>query len=370
MQTRMSDTHLHCNSIPSTTPGCPIPPNFLWSLVGSAHLMRLSLKKGAHAVLSRAAYRKFGASRSFFARCGIPRTSTLFHLPGLTSNSLASLAREALIAEAELTPKPGLVDRRGSGGHHDLSLALMRQSAIAIEPYFAAMASCSQGKDIDCNLRSQLAAIGRNAERAMYQATQGSNSHKGAIWILGLLVAAAIRVPSENAREIAETAGAIARIPDRAQPKLITHGDVVRNRYGAGGARWEASRNFPHVIHCGLPMLRDRRAEIFPEEVCRLDTLLSLMAKLDDTCVLYRGGVEASCVVKAGARAVLDAGGYSSAKGRQRMRELDRELIARHVSPGGSADLLAATIFLDAMEYRQGEVLQDQSKAEERDGAA
>jgi triphosphoribosyl-dephospho-CoA synthase len=286
------------------------------------------------------------------------------------SKRLASLARESLIAEAELTPKPGLVDRRGSAAHHDLSLGLMGQSAIAIEPYFAAMASCSQGKDIACNLRSQLAAIGRDAERAMYKATQGSNSHKGAIWILGLLVSAAIRVPGENAREIAATAAAIARLPDRAQPKLITHGDVVRNRYGVGGARWEAARNFPHVIQCGLPMLRDRRVEKFPEEVCRLDALLSLMAKLDDTCVLYRGGVEALHVVQSGAQAALNAGGSSSTKGRQRMRELDRELIARHVSPGGSADLLAATIFLDALERQQGEILKDQSKAEERDGAA
>jgi triphosphoribosyl-dephospho-CoA synthase len=357
--------HRHVNSLPSTIAGCPISPiscEVSWVPHTSCAFPQ---KKGAHADLSRAAYRKFGVSRSFFARCGIPRTSTL-----LTSNSLASLAREALIAEAELTPKPGLVDRRGSGAHHDLSLALMRQSATAIEPYLAAMASCSQGQDIDCNLRSELAAIGRNAERAMYHATQGSNSHKGAIWILGLLVSAAIRVPSENAREIAETAGAIARLPDRAQPKLITHGDVVRNRYGAGGARWEASRNFPHVIQCGLPMLRDRRVEKLPEEVCRLDALLSLMAKLDDTCVLYRGGVEALSVVKGGAQAVLDAGGYSSATGRQRMRELDRELIARHVSPGGSADLLAATIFLDAIELQQTEVWKDQSEAEERDGAA
>jgi triphosphoribosyl-dephospho-CoA synthase len=271
------------------------------------------------------------------------------------SKRLASLAREALIAEAELTPKPGLVDRRGSGAHHDLSLALMRQSATAIEPYFAAMASCSQGQDIDSSLRSQLAAIGRDAERAMYQATQGSNSHKGAIWILGLLVAAAIRVPGENAREIAAAAGAIARIPDRAQPKLMTHGDIVRNRYGAGGARMEALNNFPHVINCSLAMLRKRRANQHPEEVSRLDALLSLMAELDDTCVLYRGGVEALQVVQSGAQAILNAGGSSSTDGRQRMHKLDRELIARHVSPGGSADLLAATIFLDALESQQNQ---------------
>ncbi|MGB8537043.1 MAG: triphosphoribosyl-dephospho-CoA synthase [Acidobacteriaceae bacterium] len=269
------------------------------------------------------------------------------------SRRLASLAREALIAEAELTPKPALVDRRGSGAHGDLSLALMKQSANAIEPYFAAMASCSQGHDIDGNLRSQLAAIGRYAERAMYQATQGSNAHKGAIWILGLLVSAAIRVPGHNAREIVAAAGAIARLPDRAQPKLLTHGDMVRHRYGVGGARMEASTNFPHVMNCGLPMLRDRRARKYPEEICRLDALLSLMAELDDTCVLYRGGVEALCVVKAGARGALDAGGYVNANGRQRLRALERELIARHVSPGGSADLLAATIFLDALEFQQ-----------------
>src|SRR5271167_3967934 len=95
------------------------------------------------------------------------------------SHQLAALARQALIAEAELTPKPGLVDRRGSGAHNDLSLQLMRRSATVLEPYFAAMASCSQVRDLDTDLRMELAEIGRAAERAMFEATQGSNSHKG-----------------------------------------------------------------------------------------------------------------------------------------------------------------------------------------------
>jgi triphosphoribosyl-dephospho-CoA synthase len=330
MPITMNENHLHQmlrhGPVPSTTPGCPI-------------------------------------SRMFFARCGIPRTSTLSPRPALTPHGLASLAREALIAEAELTPKPGLVDRRGSGAHHDLSLTLMHQSATAIEPYFAEMASYSQGRVLDIKLRSHLAAIGRDAERVMYHATQGSNTHKGAIWILGLLIAAAIRVPGEAARDIAATAGAIARLPDRAQLELITHGDLVRNRYGAGGARMEASNNFPHVIHCGLATLRRGRANQHPEEVCRLDALLSLMAELDDTCVLYRGGVEALHAVQSGAQAALDAGGSTTTKGRQQIYQLDRELIARHVSPGGSADLLAASIFLDALECHK-------SKGEETNGTA
>jgi triphosphoribosyl-dephospho-CoA synthase len=286
------------------------------------------------------------------------------------SDHLAALATQSLIAEAELTPKPGLVDRRGRGAHNDLSLKLMRQSATVLEPYFAAMAACSEVHSLSNNLRAELAEIGRDAERAMYQVTQGINSHKGAIWILGLLVAAAARGHGQNARGIAAVAGAIARLPDRAQPELITHGEVVRIRYGVAGARGEAASGFPHVIQFGLPAMRDRRARKFPEEICRLDALLSLMAELDDTCALYRGGVGALEVVKSGARTVLLAGGYGSANGRQQMWELDRELIRRHVSPGGSADLLAATVFLDAVEREQREVHKDQSEWEARDGAA
>src|SRR5580698_3222639 len=219
------------------------------------------------------------------------------------SGHLAALATQSLIAEAELTPKPGLVDRRGSGAHNDLSLRLMTKSATVLEPYFAAMASCSQVLDLDTDLRMELSEIGRSAERAMFKATQGSNSHKGAIWILGLLVAAAARGEGQSAREIVAVAGAIARLPDRAQPGLITHGDIVRNRYGADGARGEAVSSFPHVIKFALPTLRDRRAREFPEEICRLDALLSVMSDLDDTCVLYRGGVEALDIVQSGAQA-------------------------------------------------------------------
>src|ERR1700733_7430944 len=286
------------------------------------------------------------------------------------SQRLAALATHALIAEAELTPKPGLVDQRGSGAHNDLSLKVMTKSAIVLEPYFAAMACCSQVRDLDTALRMELSEIGRAAERAMFKATQGSNTHKGAIWILGLLVAAAARGKSQSAREIVAVAGSIARLRDRAQPELITHGGIVRNRYGVAGARGEAASDFPHVNQFGLPTLRDRRARKCLEEICRLDALLSVMAELDDTCVLYRGGVEALDVVKSGAQAVLVAGGYGSRNGRQKMRELDRELIRRHILPGGSADLLAATVFLDAVEREQCEVDKDQSEWEATDGAA
>jgi triphosphoribosyl-dephospho-CoA synthase len=263
---------------------------------------------------------------------------------------LAALAAQALMTEAELTPKPGLVDQRGSGAHHDLSLALMRRSANVLEPYFATMAAVSATRNIDTDLREELAAIGRKAERAMYKATLGTNTHKGAIWTLGLLVAAAARTEQPSARRIASISGAIARIPLRAPLAPITHGDFARVHYGAAGARGEAQGGFQRVINYGLPLLRARRIAGCSEEVAQLDTLLVMMTRLEDTCVLYRGGTAALSAVQSGARAVLAAGGLGCSAGRRRLRTLDHELIARYVSPGGSADLLAATIFLDALE--------------------
>jgi triphosphoribosyl-dephospho-CoA synthase len=283
---------------------------------------------------------------------------------------IGTLASQALIAEAELTPKPGLVDQRGSGAHTDLSLDLMRRSARVLEPFFADMASAAEGRVPDRGLRTELAAIGRDGERAMYKATEGANSHKGAIWILGLLVAAAARKVGQTACEIAAGAAAIARFPDRGGLNIVTHGDIVRNRHGVAGARGEACDGFPHVMQIGLPTLRKQRKAGYPEEVCRLDALLSIMSRLDDTCLLYRGGTDALNVAKARARAVLLAGGYGSSQGRMEACELDREFSARRISPGGSADLLAATIFLDAVERRHSEISRDESKWEETDGKA
>jgi triphosphoribosyl-dephospho-CoA synthase len=280
---------------------------------------------------------------------------------------LAGLVRQALIAEAELTPKPGLVDRRGAGAHIDLSLAIMRRSALAIEPYLCQMAFVSRRRHPSQPLRERLAVIGRDAECAMLKATSGSNSHKGAIWILGLLVSAAAMQDDDKARASAITATArkIASFEDRATPRLVSHGDVVAKRYGVRGVRGEALHGFPHVVNVGLPMLHSRRASGATENVARLDTLLSIMSRLDDTCLLYRGGEEALVTAKAGAAAVESAGGSGTAIGSQKLFRLDRRLLELRASPGGSGDLLAATLFLDAVERGQNEVQADRSGGSE-----
>jgi triphosphoribosyl-dephospho-CoA synthase len=311
---------------------------------------------------------------------------TPWNLPNDTkaTRRLARLARQALIAEAELTPKPGLVDRRGNGSHSDLSLEIMRRSAVAIEPYFRQMALASWGLEPCQSIREQLALIGRQAERAMLEATGGSNAHKGAIWALVLLVAASAMehnghhnrsANSDNvgananangsrnrnitASTVAATAKVIASFEDRAIPRLVSHGDAVAKRYGVAGARGEALSGFPHVVDVALPALRRKRRSGAPEQIARLDALLSIMSSLDDTCLLYRGGQTALAAAKEGATAVAAAGGTGTALGLAQLYRLDRRLLDLHVSPGGSADLLAAALFLDAVEHQQNDIQAD-----------
>ncbi len=265
---------------------------------------------------------------------------------------LADLAVSALVAEAELTPKPALVDRRGNGAHQDLDLARLRRSALALREGFAAIAQAAASDGPPLRLREQLGRIGRDMEERMRTATGGSNAHRGAIWSLGLLVAAAARgagraSASRKARHVAEAAAALARLPDRFVPLSFSNGERVRRRYGVAGARGEAQTGFPHVVFLGLPVLRAARGRGATEDCARLDALLAIMARLDDTCLLHRGGLAALRTARTGAAAVLAAGGTTTPAGLGRLHRLHAELMARWVSPGGSADLLAATLFLD-----------------------
>jgi len=280
-------------------------------------------------------------------------------IPGTDGDALSALdlstsAVVALIEEAELTPKPALVDRRGNGAHHDLDLERLRLSAGALRDGFAAIARAASGAEPSLRLRERLGRIGREMERRMLAATDGSNTHRGAIWALGLLVAAAAQRRSEShPASIAATAAALARLPDRFAPRPLSNGERARLRFGATGARGEAQAGFPHAILVGLPTLRAARGRGVPEDCARLDALMAIMASLDDTCLLHRGGRAALQAAKAGAWDVLAEGGTASPAGLQRLHRLHDELMRLWASPGGSADLLSVTLFLDLLEVNQ-----------------
>jgi triphosphoribosyl-dephospho-CoA synthase len=265
----------------------------------------------------------------------------------LAHERLAEDAVESLVDEVNVTPKPALVDRRGNGAHGDLTLPLMIESARVLEPTFAAFARAAQGVALDVHLRAALGAIGRAGETAMLAATGGINSHRGAIWSVGLLVAGAALRSSNDPPTIARAAGRIASIADAGNVFGERNGARARQRYRVGGAIAQAKRGFPHVLDCGLPALRNARARGCTPDEAHVEALLAIMSSLDDTCVLHRGGSRALAAAQRGSQAVLDAGGLQTAQGRAAFDALERTLMTYRASPGGAADLLAATIFLD-----------------------
>lgn len=261
---------------------------------------------------------------------------------------LAHTATQCLIDEARLSPKPGLVDSRGSGAHHDLTLELMERSAHSLTPTFQALAQQSWLRPADIALRQTIGRLGREGEQQMMAATGGVNTHRGAIWALGLLVSAVAMLGGKgSARAIANTAAQLASLPDDAAPKVFSKGLRATHRYRVPGAREEARQAFPHIMRLALPQLLQSRQQGASETQARLDALMAIMTSLSDTCVLSRAGLEGLKAMREGAQAVLRAGGASSEQGQRALAELDVRMLALNASPGGAADLLAATLFLD-----------------------
>jgi len=265
--------------------------------------------------------------------------------------TIATLAHDALLREVETYPKPGLVSRIDSGSHDDMDANTFRRSAAAIRPHFVTMA---QAGAEGCAM-SELRVIGLEAEAAMFAATGGINTHRGAIFGLGLLVAAAGARSAGLAGPNASLGAVVARRWSRGildGPVLLrSHGSAARRRYGAGGARAEAAQGFPTAYEIGLPALREG-AELArgDDEAARVHACFALIAALEDTNLLHRGGGEGLAFAQRAAREFLDDGGVGERNWRQRAIAIHREFVARRLSPGGAADLLAMSVFLNYFE--------------------
>jgi triphosphoribosyl-dephospho-CoA synthase len=267
------------------------------------------------------------------------------------STRLATLAVSALIDEVTLTPKPGLVDLRGRGAHRDLDWTLMCDSAGALHSTFQAMAIAGATINDPQALREELGHIGREGEAAMLRTTAGVNTHRGAIWTLGLLVAATAQ-DEDTVESIAVRAAAIARRTDHHAPAATGNkGELACLTYRVGGARGQAMAGFPHVIGIALPCLRAARQRGVDEDHARLDALLAVIAQLDDTCILSRGGMPALRAMQHGAQVTLQANDPTQRE--SLLRQLERQALTLGVSPGGAADMLAATLFLDSLALTQ-----------------
>jgi triphosphoribosyl-dephospho-CoA synthase len=267
--------------------------------------------------------------------------------------AIAADAVRCLLVELETWPKPGLVSNVDPGSHDDMDADTFRKSAAAIAPYLRALADAGAR---GCGM-GRLRIIGLDAEAAMLAATSGVNTHRGAIFGLGLLCAAAGARAGGRIDPRLSLGTAVSRLwgSDILDGPLLlhSHGGRARRRFGAGGARMEAAQGFPSVYQVGLPaLLRGALDAPHDREAARVEACFALIAALEDTNLLHRGGLQGLRFARRAARRFLDEGGVARPGWRERARSVHASFVARRLSPGGSADLLAMTLFVEANERR------------------
>ena len=249
---------------------------------------------------------------------------------------VADLAERALRLELDTTPKPGLVDRRDNGAHKDMDYALMSKSISALRPYLTRLA-VESAKDID---PAKIKEIGIEAEKAMLKATGGVNTHKGALFCIGLSVAAASCLACSTwAVEAYSFKELVSRAASEIPSARGTHGAEAKRSFKAVGALENARAAYPELFTDWLPYYRSLEGDPFR---CH-KTLLHIMTTLDDTNILHRRGAEGLAHAEAEAARLLEDFSESG------LSSLNKDFIRENISPGGSADMLSLTIFIESI---------------------
>jgi len=274
--------------------------------------------------------------------------------PAAHAPSAQEIGRAATLAlhdELALTPKPGLVTLSDRGSHADMDAHTFMCSLFALRSYYVQIAELgAAGAHFEALERCGIAA-----EARMLAATGGINTHRGAIFMLGLLCASAGALAAQGHRltPLALRQTLAARWGDaltaRAERPSKLPGGMAACRLGLRSASAEAALGFPTLFETAEPALRAARARGLASTPARLDTLFAVMAQLDDSNLAHRGGLEGLHFAQAAARDFLAAGGAAAPQGLDTARSLSAEFVRRRLSPGGAADTLAAACWLERL---------------------
>lgn len=262
---------------------------------------------------------------------------------------IRNCAIQSLWYELITFPKPGLVSLIDSGSHDDMNAKTFHSSILSLRHYFHRIAYLGTNESNFEALRFE----GIAAENRMMRATGGINTHRGAIFILGILAAAAAYalandVNRGNLGQLAVSLWGDALLNhDR---KSNSHGSKVGNLHNVTGALGEVCSGFASVYSFGLPAYRDTLKATSSFHLARVQTFFSLMSNIDDTNLLYRGGTSGLEFAQSVAREFLSFGGVYSDSWESRAKKYHLDFIKRKLSPGGSADLLGACIFIHLIE--------------------
>lgn len=277
---------------------------------------------------------------------------------------IGHLASMALQAELDTTPKPGLVDRNDNGAHRDMDHALMQRSIQALHPYFVRLAQLGFTDKQPCH--DEIVNIGIEAEREMFKVTGGVNTHKGALFSIGL---AAVALAGEafcritqaegcgtmayndvNSKQIKSLSNSIASLARLFPDTNGTHGSKAKANNILKGALDNAREGYTQLFKAWLPFYIDRIAE--GDNYALHKTLLRIMCDLDDTNIVYRTSMETMQEVKTEARKMLDT--YRNIVNFEAaLQAMNTDYIHRNISPGGSADMLSLVVFLSCVVRKQ-----------------
>ena len=277
---------------------------------------------------------------------------------------IGHLASMALQAELDTTPKPGLVDRNDNGAHRDMDHTLMQRSIQALHPYFVRLAQLGFNGKQPCH--DEIVNIGIEAEREMFKATGGVNTHKGALFSIGL---AAVALAGEsfcritqaegcgtmayndvNSKQIQSLSNSIASLARLFPDTNGTHGSKAKANNILKGALDNAREGYTQLFKAWLPFYIDRIAE--GDNYALHKTLLRIMCDLDDTNIVYRTSMETMQEVKTEARQMLDAS-RNIVNFEAALQAMNTDYIHRNISPGGSADMLSLVVFLSCVVRKQ-----------------
>lgn len=285
------------------------------------------------------------------------------------SFKFAEYAQRAILYEAVLTPKPGLVDAVNTGSHHDMDIFTFIDSSSNLFKGFYLYAKAG----LECTgsekeLFSAIRKIGIQVEKDMFKATKNINTHKGINFSMGIVLAAAgyylrdkdidentILAPSDT-DEILNTVRVMTEglvksdFENIKKKEKLTHGERLYVEKGFSGIRGEAERGFPTVEKTSLPRLREIGHSDMSMEQKLLDVLFHLMSISDDSNIINRGGLEGLEFVKSVSKEFLMTGIIFEDGFREKIQEMNNLFVEKNISPGGSADLLSITIFFGMLE--------------------
>lgn len=276
------------------------------------------------------------------------------HFAAFDRAAIAEKAAQSLVDEVNTTPKAGLVDRRNCGSHSDMNVQMFLKSAAALKGYFEKCVEIGQqtSKEPPENTFPPLKEAGIEAEKEMLRATAGVNTHKGAIYSMGLVCGAMGRLycpenPIAKTEDILSESSRIVK--DAAERDLNsasgkTAGERLYLEKSIRGIRGEALGGFPSVLNISLPAFYSALESGKSQNDAAALSLLELIARVEDTNLYKRGGIEGAKWAKNAARELLE-----KRPSNKQIEALDDEFIKRNLSPGGCADLLALTLFLHSL---------------------